>query len=109
MMPCYIIDSPFEVVGTMGTPGQIHISDGTFSVQVKAPTGLVGDIDYVLPALDGTDGQILTWNGSNTSEWSFDAAYQSGQSLPAHMNFGDATGLPALFTSFIFTPFATHI
>ena len=48
--------------------GKVTFYEGTNNgdnfVQLKAPNTLAGDLTLTLPAADGTDGQILTTNGS---------------------------------------------
>lgn len=105
----YIINSPISAEGTGGAPGQVDYSDGTNAVQVRAPTGLAGDVNFTLPGTDGTDGQVLIWNSSNVTEWN-GAAFFPGQSLPIILNFSNPTnGQPAITTSTTFMPFATFI
>ena len=65
----YIINSPQTVLGTGISPGQINFSDGTNAVQVKAPTTLAGNVNFVLPDAAGTTGQFLQWNASGNTQW----------------------------------------
>lgn len=44
-------------------------ANGTNYVSFKAPNTLVGDVTWVLPSADGTNGQVLATNGSGTLAW----------------------------------------
>jgi hypothetical protein len=48
-------------------------------VTFKAPDSLAADLSFVLPATDGTSGNVLTTNGSGTLSWSAPAG---GSALP---------------------------
>ena len=105
----YIINSPIDAKGTGVAPGQINFSDGTNAVQMRAPTGLAGNTNFVLPATDGTDGQVLIWNSSNATEWG-GSAFFPGQTLPIILNFSNPTnGQPVRTSSSTFIPYATFI
>jgi hypothetical protein len=106
----YIINSPIDAEGTGVAPGQINFSDGTNAVQMRAPTGLAGNTNFVLPATDGTDGQVLIWNSSNATEWVSGSAFFPGQTLPIILNFSNPTnGQPATTSDTSFVPYATFI
>lgn len=69
MSSAYPLTSNIEVVGTGGLPGQIDLSDGTNSVQVRAPTGLAGNVDFTLPTTVGTTGFFLSRTGPTSTGW----------------------------------------
>ena len=58
------LSSPIEIGGTPLNPGEVNFSDGTNSVQVKAPTSLTGTVNFTLPDSNGTSGQVLKWPSS---------------------------------------------
>lgn len=69
-MSSFPISSTVEIVGTGIAPGQVNFSDGTNSVEVKAPTTLTGTVNFTLPDADGTANQVLTWPTSgSTTVW----------------------------------------
>jgi hypothetical protein len=63
----YPLSSPVEITGTGGAPGQINLTDGTNSVEVKAPAGLVGTVNFTLPAANGVTDQVLKWPTTGTT------------------------------------------
>jgi hypothetical protein len=44
--------------------------NGTNFVALKAPNSLAADVTYTLPTADGTNGQVLSTNGTGTLSWS---------------------------------------
>ena len=63
--------SPYGSAG--GATGEIRFyeitSNGTNYVGVKAPDAIAGNVIWVLPAADGSTGQVLSTNGSGTLNW----------------------------------------
>ena len=43
--------------------------DGSNYVALRAPGALSADVTYILPAIDGTAGQVLSTNGTGTLSW----------------------------------------
>ena len=82
--------------------GKVTFYEGTNNgdnfVQLKAPNTLAGDLTLTLPAADGTDGQILTTNGSGVL--SFASAASSSFTLAADSGTNDTfnTGETLTFT-----------
>jgi len=64
--------------GTASTGSGVNFvegtSNGTDFITLKAPNTLSGITTFVLPSADGTNGQILTTNGSGTLSFSSSAA-----------------------------------
>ena len=90
MSSAFPLTSPIEVIGTGGAPGQVNYSDGTNSVQLSAPTGLSGNVNFVLPSSNGTTDQILSWNASGNTEW-INNISNSNSSLPLSFRYNPAT------------------
>ncbi len=55
--------------GNISTTGNLVISDGTYNINVSAPT-LSTDYSLVLPTTDGSANQVLTTDGSGNLSWS---------------------------------------
>ena len=57
----------------LGETGEIGLpedpANGTNTVTLKAPAFLAADVIYVLPVADGTNGQVLSTNGSGQLSW----------------------------------------
>jgi hypothetical protein len=64
------ISSPIEISEISGAPGIIYLSTGSSSVVIKAPAVLPGNVDFTLPAITGTTGQVLEKTGTDSSTWS---------------------------------------
>lgn len=73
MSDSYVIDSSLEVLGDGVNPGEIKFSDGTNTVDVKAPTTLSSDVDFVLPDSNGSTGNVLIKTATGTG-WSTPAS-----------------------------------
>ncbi len=58
-------------------------NNGTNYVRIQAPASLAANVTYTLPTADGTNGQVLTTNGSGTLSWATDATGGSGSSYSA--------------------------
>ena len=101
MASSYPITSPIESVGTGGNPGQIDLSDGTNSVQIKAPTGLGSNIDFTLPSTVGTIGQFLQRNSATSLTWTTNIGI-SDSSLPLSVKFTNRNGAPSQTNSSVF-------
>ncbi len=78
--------STFDVtpIGTnAGETGEMRYQElaanGTNYVTFKAPDSLTADLAFILPATDGTSGNVLTTNGTGTLSWSAPAG---GAALP---------------------------
>ena len=60
--------------GTASTGSGVNFvegtSNGTDFITLKAPNILAGIVTFTLPSVDGTNGQILTTNGSGTLSFS---------------------------------------
>lgn len=56
-----------------GETGEIGLQEdptnGTNTVTIKAPSAMASDVVYVLPAADGTAGQVLSTDGSGHLSW----------------------------------------
>ncbi|MEK7355343.1 MAG: hypothetical protein AAB250_02770, partial [Bdellovibrionota bacterium] len=69
----------FEVVGgaiaagsqsaTLGGEVRFYETGGTNYVALRAPSALAADAAWVLPASDGTNGQVLQTNGAGSLAW----------------------------------------
>lgn len=62
-----------NVAGTSATGADIKLyedtDNGTNYVSFKAPSTIAANITWTLPNADGTNGQVLTTNGSGTLSW----------------------------------------
>jgi len=105
----YPITSPTEIIGTGGTPGIIYLSDGTNSVELRAPTGLVGNVDFTLPSTVGTIGQSLQRSGTSSTTWVDVNQANPNSTLPASYRFNDSNGSPASVSSTVFTTLASFV
>jgi hypothetical protein len=68
-----------------GTPGKISFYESTTGgstnyVSLSAPASLSANTNYILPAADGSSGQVLSTNGSGTLSW---ATASGGGGTPA--------------------------
>lgn len=56
-----------------GETGEIGLQEdptnGTNTVTIKAPSAMAADLIYVLPAADGTSGQVLSTDGAGHLSW----------------------------------------
>lgn len=56
-----------------GETGEIGLAEdpanGTNTVTIKAPATMAADLIYVLPAADGTSGQVLSTDGAGHLSW----------------------------------------
>ena len=43
--------------------------NGSNFIELKSPAALAADVTFVLPNADGTNGHVLTTNGSGTLSW----------------------------------------
>jgi hypothetical protein len=70
--------------GTASTGAVIRLGEatanGTNYVGIQAPASLAANVTYTLPTADGTNGQVLTTNGSGTLSWATDATGGGGNS-----------------------------
>ncbi len=103
----YPLTSPIEVTGTGGAPGQVNFSDGTNAVEVKAPTGLVGAVDFTLPATVGTTGDFLQRTGATSTSFTNVTQHNPSGSLPLSLRFSDPSGNPTSVNSTTFAPLAS--
>lgn len=109
MSSAFPLSSPIEVEGTGGTPGQIELSDGTNAVQVRAPTGLAGNVDFTLPATAGTTGYFLQRSGATATAWAEVIQNNPSSSLPLSTRFNDSNGAPTSTTSTTFVTEASMV
>ncbi|MBV1928307.1 MAG: hypothetical protein KUG81_02190 [Gammaproteobacteria bacterium] len=82
------------VEGTGGAPGQIDLSDGTNAVQLRAPTGLAGNVDFTLPSTAGTTDQFLQRTGAASLGWTTNLGI-SDSSLPLSVKMTNRNGAPS--------------
>jgi len=83
-----IIETPL-VIGPQGTSsgsgGVIRFrelaANGINYVSFKAPDAITSDVTWTLPATDGTNGQVLTTNGSGILTWTTSGGGGGGTSL----------------------------
>lgn len=101
MSSAYPLTSPIEIKGSGGSPGQIDFSDGTNSVEVKAPTGLTGNINFTLPPNTGTTNQVLRTSGSGVTSWQTILGI-SNSSLPLSVKLTNRNGAPSQTASTVF-------
>jgi hypothetical protein len=70
--------------GTASTGAVIRLGEATANgsnyVAIQAPASLAANVTYTLPTADGTNGQVLTTNGSGTLSWATDATGGGGGS-----------------------------
>ncbi len=68
------VSSTSEFTGnlTLRTRAELRLNDtdNTNHIALKAPTNLTTNTTYVLPSVDGTNGQVLITNGSGVLSWS---------------------------------------
>lgn len=63
--------------------------NGTNYVALKAPASISNNVTWTLPSADGTNGQLLTTNGSGTLAWTTPApGFTSGEAVAISMIFG---------------------
>lgn len=63
-------DTSAPATGETGEIGlQEDPTNGTNTVTIKAPSAMASDVVYVLPAADGTAGQVLSTDGSGHLSW----------------------------------------
>lgn len=85
--------SVITVAGTSSGPAAIRLSEdtdnGTNYVGVAAPSAIVSNVTFTLPAADGVDGQVLTTNGAGTLSFTTPTpAVTKGQSIAFALIFG---------------------
>ena len=63
--------SPFGIIP--GSTGEVRYyeitTNGSNYVGMKAPDAIAGNVIWILPATDGTSGQVLSTNGSGALNW----------------------------------------
>jgi len=89
----YQISDAVTIIGTVGIPGIIFVSNGTNSVDIKAPVGLVGNVDFTLPATAGTTGQFMQRTGAAASAWTTVSQFNTNSSLPMFLKFTTGSGV----------------
>ena len=63
-------DTSAPATGETGEIGlQEDPTNGTNTVTIKAPSAMAADLIYVLPAADGTSGQVLSTDGAGHLSW----------------------------------------
>ena len=67
-------------------------ANGTNYVSLSAPASLSADLTFTLPATDGTNGQVLTTNGSGTLSFTTPASGISWQSVVKTSGFTAVAG-----------------
>ena len=80
-----------NVLGNASTAADIKLyentTNGTNYVALKAPATVAANLTFVLPAVDGLDGQALITNGSGTLSFG-SAGISTGKSIAMAMIFG---------------------
>jgi hypothetical protein len=69
-------------------------SDESHGVYLKVPSTVSADVDFVLPGTAGSNGDVLTTNGSGTLSWAAPSASVGNDSLDFD-KFADAMALDA--------------
>ena len=87
MSSAYPLTSPIEVAGTGIAPGQVNLSDGTFELQIIAPTGLTGNVVFTPPTAAGTANQVLMWPLVGSSTIWTDNHGNPNSTIPMSMRF----------------------
>jgi hypothetical protein len=64
-------------------------NNGTNYVRIQAPASLAANVTYTLPTADGTNGQVLSTNGTGTLSWA--TASGSGSSYSVVENFSSTS------------------
>ena len=102
-MSNYKLSSPVDV-SSSSVNGQINMygAGSAFAVQVKAPAGLVANVDFTLPTTVGTTGQFLQRTGASSLGWVTKSGASIGSSLPVQINFSIAN-LPTTPLNFAVT------
>jgi hypothetical protein len=62
-----------QATGTSSSEGKLELyedtDNGTNYVAIKAPAAIASNVTWTLPNADGTNGQVLSTNGSGTLSW----------------------------------------
>ena len=79
---------------TINGQGDLRFADSDSSnwVAFQAPATVASDVTYTLPSADGTNGQVLSTNGSGTLSWataSGGASVTTSDTAPASPSDGD--------------------
>lgn len=98
--------TPSIDVSSASLTGQLNLysAGSSNAVQIKAPTGLVSSVPFILPSTAGSVGQYLT-NGAGASTWSGGGA--NNTSLPMCLSFITGLGTAAQTTNTAFTNVGT--
>jgi hypothetical protein len=64
-------------------------ANGVNTLELKAPATLAGDVAFTLPNADGTNGQVLSTNGSGTLSWATPSSgITTGKAIAMSLVFG---------------------
>ena len=84
-----------QATGTSSSEGKVEFyedtDNGTNYVAFKAPASISSNVTWTLPAADGTNGQVLSTDGSGTLSWASGGGgggVTKGQSIIFAMVFG---------------------
>ena len=58
-------------------------------IRLKAPTSFSSNFEFTLPAAYGSNGQVLSTNGSGTLSWTDNGSGGGGSDVTAASNFTD--------------------
>lgn len=68
-----LLSTPVTIPGTSTSTGALRLAEdtdnGTNYVGLAAPASITSNVTWTLPASDGTNGQVLSTNGSGTLSW----------------------------------------
>lgn len=68
-----LLSTPVTIPGTSSSTGAVRLAEdtdnGTNYVGLAAPASISANVTWTLPASDGTNGQVLSTNGSGTLSW----------------------------------------
>lgn len=84
-----------DVAGDIGVTGKVKLNSATTSkyIELVAPSGISADQTYTFPLTTGTNGYVLTTNGSGQLSWSSVTAIADGTVTNSKLNLADG-GIP---------------
>lgn len=84
----------------IGSTGAIRLADSDSSnyVAFKSPSTVASNVTWTLPNADGTNGQVLSTNGSGTLSWTTATATPGGSSTQIQFNSSGSFGASANLT-----------
>lgn len=84
-----------DVAGDIGLTGKLRLNSATTTkhIELAAPSGIAGDQTYIFPPTTGSNGYVLTTNGSGVLSWSPVTEIVDGSVSNDKLNLAD-DGIP---------------